>query len=98
MWLQMVSLVLLSVFVLVPAVVFTAILLALGTAFAWLFRVSVWEATLVLALVAAGVYRFLTPLPPIQEEEEEEEVEEPPVVVWPRVPPRGTQGKQKRRR
>ncbi|MBI3989737.1 MAG: hypothetical protein HY347_08970 [candidate division NC10 bacterium] len=93
----MFSVLFLYVLVALTIAVVTAILLALGTVFSLLFAVSVWEATVVVIVVAAGVIWLLASLPPAEEGGPEEFKERPP-ILWPDLPlPRSRGGKKRRR-
>ena len=59
MWLNLLSASAYTLVVLLLIAIVAALLLALGTALTFLFAVSVWEATLVVMVVAAGALWLL---------------------------------------
>ncbi len=70
----------------VVTLVGSAVALGLGSLLSRIFAVTVWQATVVVLAVAAGVLWFLwwvTPTVTIPPETGEEEPDEPPVVIQP---------------
>jgi len=59
MWLGLLSLVGYPLLVILLIAIVAALLLSLGTALTFLFAVSVWEATVVVTVVAAGAFWLL---------------------------------------
>ena len=102
MWARVLSLIAYPLVVILLIAIVASLLLAVGTALTLIFAVSVWEATMVVMLVAAGAFWlfFVSGLPYETDgyPGELSEEEGPPRIVITDLPPPAGRSRRRRRR